>query len=95
MKAFRGVSFLEGISYLVILCVTFGIISRDYVFMLGMIHGVLFMLYAFMSLQVSHKEQWSVVVWLLVFLASIIPFAFIAVELYLRKHDQGIDDQLL
>lgn len=76
---------------------TFEIISRDYVFMLGMIHGVLFMLYAFMSLYVSHKEQWPIVIWQLIFLASIIPFAFIAVELYLRKHDQeiDIDDELL
>jgi integral membrane protein len=85
MKAFRLASLLEGISYLLILSVTLGIISRDYVFPLGAIHGALFFAYLILSLYASHKRSWSVIVWLLVFLASIVPFAFITVELFLRK----------
>lgn len=85
MKLFRLVSLSEGISYLLILSVTLGIISRDYVFPLGVVHGVLFIAYMMLSLNVSHKQKWSVVIWLLVFFASIIPFAFIAVEFFLRK----------
>lgn len=85
MKIFRLASLLEGSSYLLILSVTLGIISRDFVFSLGIIHGVLFIAYLMLSLNVSHKQSWSVVVWLLVFFASIVPFAFIAVELFLRK----------
>ena len=87
MKLFRLISLLEGISYLVILSVTLGFISRDFVSILGITHGVLFMLYFVMSLQVSHKQGWSVLVWLLVLMASLIPFAFIAVELFLRKEE--------
>ena len=87
MKLFRLISLLEGISYLVILSVTLGFISRDFVSILGITHGVLFMLYFVMSLQVSHKQGWSVIVWLLVLMASLIPFAFIAVELFLRKEE--------
>ncbi|MCL6415087.1 DUF3817 domain-containing protein [Aestuariirhabdus sp. Z084] len=85
MKAFRWVSWLEGLSYLLILAVTIGFISREYVFPLGIMHGVLFCAYLVLSLQVSHKRSWSIFGWLLVFLAAIVPFAFVAVELYLRK----------
>lgn len=85
MILFRILSVLEGISFLVILSVSAGFISRDYVFALGMGHGILFMLYMILSLAVSHKQKWSVVVWLLVFAAAMVPFAFIAVELFIRK----------
>jgi len=85
LKLFRLVSLSEGISYLLILSVTLGIISRDFVFPLGVVHGILFIAYMMLSLNVSHKQNWSVVVWLLVFFASVVPFAFIAVEFFLRK----------
>ncbi|MBR9828976.1 MAG: DUF3817 domain-containing protein [Oceanospirillales bacterium] len=85
MKYFRMVSVLEGLSYLLILSVTLGFISRDFVSYLGMAHGVLFIVYLMLSLQVSHAKEWPVTVWLLVFLASLVPFAFIAVELFMRK----------
>lgn len=41
LKLFRAASFIEGMSYLVILCVTIGLISRDFVSVLGMTHGAL------------------------------------------------------
>lgn len=87
MKFFRLVSLSEGISYLVILSVTAGIISREYVFPLGATHGALFILYLFASLQVSHRQGWSIVTWLLIFLAAVVPFAFIAVEVFLRREE--------
>ena len=82
---FRIISIIEGISFLAILSVTVNIISRDYIFAIGMTHGVLFFLYFLFSLVASHKKGWSVIVWLLVLFASIIPFAFIAVEFFLKK----------
>ena len=82
---FRILSVIEGISYLIILCVSFGIIGREYVYFLGMTHGVLFLLYFVFSFIVSHKLSWSVVIWLLIFLASIIPFAFVLVEVFIKK----------
>ena len=85
MKAFRILSALEGLSYLLILSVTFEFISRDYVFPLGIGHGILFLGYLILSLRVSHKAGWSIITWLLIFLAAVIPFAFIPVELFLRK----------
>lgn len=94
MKFFRITSVLEGISYLVILSVTLGYISRELVFPLGMAHGVLFMVYMVLSLQVSHKQGWSMITWLLIFFASIIPFAFIPAEVFLRKQQQKQDSEL-
>ena len=85
LKVFRIASILEGISYLVILSVTAGFISREYVSPLGAAHGGLFILYIYLSLQASHKQGWPILVWLLVFLAAIVPFAFVLVEVYLRK----------
>lgn len=85
LKLFRTISVLEGCSYLAILSVTAGFISRDYVFPLGVIHGVLFISYLIFSLQVSYKRAWSILIWLLVFTASIIPFAFLVVEYFLRR----------
>ncbi len=85
LKYFRAVSILEGLSFLAILSVSFGLVSRDFVFQLGMAHGVLFMLYLFLSLAVSNKQQWSLLIWLSLFVASIVPFAFIGVEIYLSR----------
>ena len=76
---------LEGLSYLAILSVTLGFISRDYVAQIGMGHGILFMIYLFLSVSVSDKQRWSLKIWIPIFLASIIPFAFVLVEVYLRK----------
>ncbi|MBD3654168.1 DUF3817 domain-containing protein [Kangiella sp.] len=85
LKVFRVVSLIEGISYLLILCVTLGVISRDYVFIIGMGHGVIFLLYFVLSLLASHRQNWSLGIWLMVFLASIIPFAFIPVEIFIKR----------
>jgi integral membrane protein len=88
LKYFRAISFLEGMSYLLILSVTLGFISRDFVSTLGMMHGVLFVLYLVLSLATSHKQAWPITTWLLVFLASLVPFAFIAVEIFLKKETE-------
>ena len=85
IKLFRMVSCAEGLSYLVILAVTLGFISRDFVFVLGMTHGVLFLLYLVLSLLVSNQKGWSVFKWLAFFAAAIIPFAFLPVEWMMRK----------
>ncbi|UZE96586.1 DUF3817 domain-containing protein [Alkalimarinus alittae] len=85
LNAFRAISILEGLSYLTILSVTAGILSREYVFQIGMTHGVLLMFYVLFSFMVANKENWSLKIWLPVFFASLIPLAFILVEVYLKK----------
>jgi hypothetical protein len=45
----------------------------------------LFILYIALSFVVVEKKGWSILSWIGLFLASIIPFAFIVIELFLRK----------
>ena len=85
LKYFRIISVVEGLSYLAILCVTLGIISREFVSYIGMFHGILFILYIAVLFIVAEKKGWSIISWVALFLASVIPFAFIIVELFLRK----------
>ena len=85
LKLFRAASFIEGMSYLVILCVTFGLISRDFVSVLGMTHGVLFMIYCVLALVVSHQQSWSCKTSLLLLVSALIPLAFVPVELFLQR----------
>lgn len=93
VSLFRGLSFVEGVSYLLILCVSFGVISREYVFVLGISHGVLFMLYSVFSLVVAHRFSWPVWVWVLIFFAALVPGAFILVEIFIRKELKRVDGQ--
>lgn len=85
LKTFRAISLLEGLSFLVILSVTFGMLSRDLVFVFGMAHGVLFLLYIVLSLLLCSQRNWSLKIWLPLFFASLVPFAFLPVDMYLKK----------
>lgn len=85
LSIFRLSSVCEGISYLLILGVSLGFVPREFVYPIGMAHGVLFLAYIVLSLLVSNKHGWSVIVWFLIFLASIVPFAFIAVEMFIQR----------
>lgn len=85
LKIFRIVSLLEGSSYLLILCVTLNIISRDFVSVLGMGHGVLFIVYCVLTLMTSYRQRWSALTWVPIFLAAIVPFAFLFVEAFIQK----------
>lgn len=79
LSFFRKLSLLEGISLIVLLLVAmpakyhFGVI--DSIWQVGMTHGVLWTIYFVTSLAVSHQQKWSVMFWLLVLFASVIPFA--------------------
>lgn len=88
IKVFRIISLLEGLSYLAILSVTLGFISRDYVSTLGMTHGILFMAYIMLAMSVSSDKKWPSWKLGLVILASLVPFAFIPTEVFLRKDEQ-------
>ncbi len=88
LKAFRIISLLEGLSYIAILSVTLGFISRDHVSTLGMTHGILFMVYIMLAMSVSGDKKWPSWKLGLVILASLVPFAFIPTEVFLRKDEQ-------
>lgn len=79
LSFFRKLSVIEGLSLIVLLFVAmpakyqFGYV--DSIWQVGMTHGVLWMIYFVFSLVVSHQQKWSVMFWLWVLFASVIPFA--------------------
>ena len=81
---FRIVSFLEGVSYLLLLFIATPIKylqgDASYVKMLGMPHGVLFMLYFVMALVIRKQMKWDNKNLLIVLVASVIPFGTFYVD---------------
>lgn len=74
---FRIVAFLEGCSYLAFaltmpLKYSFAIPQPNFV--VGMFHGVLFILYVFLALQLAFLQKWPLLKTFWVLLASLIPF---------------------
>ena len=75
---FRIISFLEGLSYILLL---FLAVPMKYmageaglVKSLGMPHGILFVLYVFLALFIRSKMNWNFANTLLVLVASLLPF---------------------
>jgi integral membrane protein len=89
-KAFRLISFLEGISYLLLLFIAVPIKyfqgNELYVKILGMPHGILFIGYILLLIMIQKKMKWNLKTTLVISLASIIPFGTFYVDIkYLRS----------
>lgn len=74
---FRIVAFTEGLSYLLlgitmVLKYNYGMPEANYV--VGMVHGVLFMAYVLLLLQVGIKYTWTLTRMFWGFVASLVPF---------------------
>lgn len=81
---FRIISYLEGISYLLLLGIGVPlkyIANNDtWVKSLGMPHGVLFMAYIFAAIIIRQKQNWNNKTFFIVLLASVIPFGTFYVD---------------
>jgi integral membrane protein len=77
-NAFRIISYLEGISYLLLLFVAVPIKyfgnNDSYVKMLGMPHGVLFLIYIILAFLLKPELKWNNKTFFIVLIASVIPF---------------------
>ena len=74
---FRIVAFLEGCSYLLLgitMILKYKYLMREPNYVVGMIHGFLFMLYVVMLLMIWRKYKWSFGKATLAFIASLVPF---------------------
>jgi integral membrane protein len=85
----RIIAFIEGCSYLLlgftmILKYKFAMPLPNYI--VGLSHGILFVLYIVLLLQVSFLHGWSILKTFMAFLASIIPFGtFYADKVLFKK----------
>ena len=92
LSFFRKLSLIEGFSLIVLLFIAmpakyqFGYF--DSVWIVGMTHGILWLAYLAVSLVVSHQQKWSIMFWLLVLFASVIPFACFFLDGKLRNNQK-------
>ena len=91
IKVFRIISYLEGISYILLLFIAVPIkyYANDpsLVKLLGMPHGLLFVAYVILSLVNSKKHNWNFSKTLVVLISSIIPFGTFYVDYKYFKTD--------
>ncbi|WP_345190207.1 DUF3817 domain-containing protein [Algibacter agarivorans] len=89
LNIFRIVAFLEGLSYILLLFIATPIKymtgNPEYVKLLGMPHGMLFILYIVLAFLIKRDMKWTNNTFLFVLLASIIPFGTFYVERKLLK----------
>tara|TARA_S200000501_G_scaffold218736_1_gene205248 strand:+ start:16 stop:300 length:285 start_codon:yes stop_codon:yes gene_type:complete len=89
LKLFRLIAFIEGISYLLLLFIAvpikYLIGNPEYVKLLGMPHGILFIMYIIFSFIVNIKLKWSIKDLSIILFASLVPFGtFYVDEKYLK-----------
>ena len=84
LNIFRVVAFLEGLSYVLLLFIAtpikYTIGNPEYVKLLGMPHGLLFVLYIILSFLIRGDMKWNTNTFFFVLLASIIPFGTFYIE---------------
>lgn len=87
----RLISFLEGVSFLVLFATMYiRHVNYDYSYLVryaGMTHGILFMVFMVILLIVCQRQKWSLVVFLLGLVASVIPFMPFVFERYIYKKE--------
>ncbi|MDX1277226.1 DUF3817 domain-containing protein [Oceanihabitans sediminis] len=75
---FRLIAFLEGVSYILLLFIATPIKylqgNPEYVKMLGMPHGLLFVAYVVLAIVVGMERKWDTKTMFIVLIASILPF---------------------
>lgn len=75
---FRIVAFLEGLSYIALLFIATPIKymqgNPEYVKMLGMPHGLLFVAYVALAFLLKSHYKWDTKTFILVLVASLLPF---------------------
>ena len=79
MKSFfRIVAFLEGVSYILLMTIglyyKYELNNEIYVKILGMPHGLLFMLYILIAFLLKQNETWNRKDFSIILLASLVPF---------------------
>jgi len=87
---YRLIAFLEGVSYILLLLIAVPIKyllnEAFYVKILGMPHGILFILYILFSIIAKIKYNWNFRKFLVISIASLVPFGtFYIDKKYLTK----------
>lgn len=89
-SAFRIISLLEGLSFILLLFIATPIKyladNDSYVKMLGMPHGILFLIYIVFVIMLKHELKWKSKTFWIILGASLVPFGtFYIDKKYLRN----------
>ena len=87
---FRLVAFLEGVSYILLLFIAVPLKywrgDEQYVKLLGMPHGLLFVVYIIFAVLLNKNKNWTTKEFSVIILASVLPFGTFYVDRkYLKK----------
>ncbi len=92
IKFFKFIAIAEGFSYLILLVNMLFIkhnnleLYKSLLFPIGMSHGLLFIIYLYLSFFIKNKFNWAIKDLLVVILGSLIPFgAFYIEKKYLKN----------
>ena len=88
LKFFRMLGIIEGLSLITLLFIAMPAkyqFGYDFLWQVGMTHGVLWLAYVTLSLPLSHLQKWSVMFWLLVLVCSVFPLAFLFLDSRLKR----------
>ena len=92
IKFFKFIAVAEGFSYLILLVNMLFIkhnnleLYKSLLFPIGMSHGLLFIIYLYLSFFIKNKFNWAIKDLLVVILGSLIPFgAFYIEKKYLKN----------
>ena len=94
INIFRVVAFLEGLSYILLLFIAtpikYLLDDAQYVKLLGMPHGLLFIAYIILAIMIKPELRWNSKQFTLVLLASILPFGTFYIDYkYLKSVNNG------
>lgn len=91
----RLVGFLEGLSFLLLLGVAmpmkYMLDLPQAVRVIGMLHGILFILYVALSILATYHYRWTIRTMLLLCLASVLPFGTFYADTKLLRNREEID----
>lgn len=84
LKAFKIIALLEGVSLLLLLFfampMKYLLDQPVYVKVIGMAHGILFLVYLMFAVMLKSERNWSVKTFLIICAASVVPFGTFYVE---------------
>ena len=91
LKAFRVLSFIEGISFIALLFIAMPAkyqFDLDLVAIAGPVHGYLWLAYLVLLEIVSRKNSWDKPLWNYAFITSVLPFGCFFLEKRFRSNAQ-------
>ena len=92
LARFRAIALLEGLSFLFLLFVSMPLKYMmgitEFSFFIGMTHGVLFVIYIVLALEIVIRRHITALQFIRVFIASIIPFGTFFNEGMLKKQQE-------